>query len=485
MKRFLVFTINVVLSIGLSMADDYTYPYLVFTDSDGDETTVSVDDLEITFSDGQLVATNGDGSITLTLSTLASMAFSTTGGSSSEKTACGLAFSSATATAQMGEDFTEPTLTNPYNLTVTWTSSDESVATVDDEGEVTLAGVGITTITATFAGNSTYKSGSAAYTLTVEKAATVDCELSFESETVTATLGEDFTEPTLVNPYELFVTWTSSDESVATVNDEGEVTLVSAGTTTITAAFAGDDNYNSGSAAYTLTVEKAATVDCELSFESETATATMGEDFTEPTLVNPYELSVTWTSSDESVATVNDEGEVTLVSAGTTTITAAFAGDDNYNSGSAAYTLTVAKAEPVDCELSFESETATATMGEDFTEPTLTNPYEVVVAWTSSDESVATVDDEGEVTLVSAGTTTITAAFAGDEDYNSASASYELTVEAADAINNLSTSTAVKVYTVSGMFVGNYTSMSEARAALKPGLYVINANNKNFKLNIR
>jgi len=60
-----------------SMAEDYTFPYLIFTGSNGTQTAVAVDELEITFSNGQLVATNKAGAQTvLTLADLASMQFS-------------------------------------------------------------------------------------------------------------------------------------------------------------------------------------------------------------------------------------------------------------------------------------------------------------------------------------------------------------------------------------------------------------------------
>lgn len=83
-------------------------------------------------------------------------------------------------------------------------------------------------------------------------------------------------------------------------------------------------------------------VNPKLSFSAETATAKLGEAFTAPTLTNPHAVSpITWTSSDEKVATVNESGAVTLVAAGTTTITAKFDGDDTYYAGTASYTLTV------------------------------------------------------------------------------------------------------------------------------------------------
>jgi hypothetical protein len=80
-----------------------------------------------------------------------------------------LSFASTTATAYIGADFTAPTLTNPHNLTVIYSSSDEDLALVDENtGEVVIGDeAGEVTITATFAGNSIYRIGSASYTITI------------------------------------------------------------------------------------------------------------------------------------------------------------------------------------------------------------------------------------------------------------------------------------------------------------------------------
>ena len=87
--------------------------------------------------------------------------------------------------------------------------------------------------------------------------------LSWGTASRQVTLGaEDNNFPTLTNDNNLDVTYSSSDESVATINTTGEITLVAAGSTTITAAFAGNDEYEAGSVSYTLTV-KAATSSSE------------------------------------------------------------------------------------------------------------------------------------------------------------------------------------------------------------------------------
>ncbi|MDE6681913.1 MAG: hypothetical protein K2J87_00635, partial [Muribaculaceae bacterium] len=83
------------------------------------------------------------------------------------KTDCGLAFNSGSIEVIMGQAFTAPALSNPYNLPVEWSSSDEGVATVASDGTLTLIGGGKTMITASTKGNDNYAPGNAKYDLTV------------------------------------------------------------------------------------------------------------------------------------------------------------------------------------------------------------------------------------------------------------------------------------------------------------------------------
>ena len=153
----------------------------------------------------------------------------------------------------MGQPFTAPTLNNPNSLAVTYTSSKETVATINAEGAVTIVGEGETVIKASFAGNETYEAAEASYTLTVNKD---KATLAYSTDKVTATMGQPFTAPTLNNPNNLAVTYTSSKETVATINAEGAVTIVGEGETVIKASFAGNETYEAAEASYTLTVEK-------------------------------------------------------------------------------------------------------------------------------------------------------------------------------------------------------------------------------------
>lgn len=91
----------------------------------------------------------------------------------------------------------------------------------------------------------------------------------------------------------------------------------------------------------TYTSDLGGKLDSGLSFDKKATEAILGESFSTPTLINPHNLSVTWSSSVESVATVNQEGDLTLLQGGTTVITASTDGNDEYAPRNAKYELTV------------------------------------------------------------------------------------------------------------------------------------------------
>ena len=136
------------------------------------------------------------------------------------------------------------------------------------------------------------------------------------------------------------VTWSSSDEAVATVDANGNVTLVADGTTTITASYAGDDTYSSSSDTYELTVSDPRE-DATLYFSKSTQTISVGEILAAPELAKTDGITVTYSSSDTSIATVDADGNVTGVAVGEATITASFAGDDTYKGKTASYKVIV------------------------------------------------------------------------------------------------------------------------------------------------
>ena len=171
----------------------------------------------------------------------------------------------------------------------------------------------------------------------------VDGGLEWSASTATVRIGDTNSYPTLINPNELEVTYSSSNESVATIDSTGAITLVGAGSTNITVESAAEPGFTADSASYALTV-LAALVSPELAWSANSATVTVGaDDNVFPTLSNPHNISnsLTYASSDESVATINAYGEIILVSAGETNISAIFVGDDTYYAQTVTYSLTV------------------------------------------------------------------------------------------------------------------------------------------------
>ena len=171
-----------------------------------------------------------------------------------------------------------------------------------------------------------------------------------------------------------------------------------------------------------------------LSFDAPSYTISKDQTLTKlPTLKADekplFGKTITWSSDNENVATVDANGTVTGVAAGKANITAKFAGDDTYKTSKASYEIIV-KGAPA---LSFPQTSYTVEMGDVFSTPKLEGlPEGVTPAYTSSNTNVATIDAAtGEVKIVGVGTTTITVTSPETGIYEGATASYELNVKAA------------------------------------------------------
>lgn len=148
------------------------------------------------------------------------------------------------------------------------------------------------------------------------------------------------------------------------------------------------------------------------------------------TLANPNNLSpITYKSSNTDVAEVNEQGEVKVNKSGETTITVSYAGTDTYTQAELSYTLTINKLENgIAIDKTSVEDDLNGYNGEAKQYVSLTNPNNLPITYTSSNPYVATVDESGNVKLVSWGKTTITVSYPGSEVYESATTSYELNV---------------------------------------------------------
>ncbi len=262
------------------------------------------------------------------------------------------------------------------------------------------------------------------------------------------------------------VSYTSSDLGVATVSGT-TVTIVGAGTTTIMAAQAGDANYLAAtSVPQTLTVNKAAQT---INFGALPSRTAGDGSFALPATASSG-LVVSYTSSNPGVATVSG-ATVTIVGAGTTTIIAAQAGNANYLAAtSVPQTLTVNKATQA---ITFGALASKTVGGGPFT-LSATASSGLPVAYTSSNPGVATVAG-ATVTVVGAGTTTITASQSGNAVYLPAADVMQiLTINMAPQINTPPASVAVcpgsaATLSVAASGIGTLTYQWSKGTTLLPG----------------
>jgi uncharacterized repeat protein (TIGR03803 family) len=300
--------------------------------------------------------------------------------------------------------------TTSSGLAIHYTSSNPAVATVSGN-TVYIAGVGTTNITASQIGNGNYNAATA-----VVQALTVNKGIQM----ITFNLVDDRTigDPPLIlnatggasgNP----VTYTSSDPAVASMLGNALI-LWSAGTVTITASQEGNANYDAApQETQTLTVHKA---DQVIDFPA-LAAQSVGYAPFDLLASTPSLLDLTFTSSNTSVATVSGY-TVTIVGAGTATITASQAGDNRYNAAAdVQQTLTVNKG---DQTITFNA-LANKTTGDTPFALTATTSSGLAVSYASSNAAVATIVGN-TVTIVGAGTTIITASQSGNANFNAATA---------------------------------------------------------------
>ena len=229
--------------------------------------------------------------------------------------------------------------------TVTWSTSDASVATVSQTGLVTAVAQGTATITAT-SNLDNSKTGTCAITVNAPATPIPVTAISIDA-TATIAIGESKTLTVTYTPSDAnegkAVSWSSSNNSIATVDANGVVTGAAAGSVTITATSTTDPTIT---ASCNVTVQAIAVTNVSLNKSTlnlqvggnETLTATVLPD-------NATNKNLTWSSSAPAIASVDQTGKVTAHAAGSATITVASV-EDNTKKATCAVTVTAGPPAP-------------------------------------------------------------------------------------------------------------------------------------------
>ena len=300
----------------------------------------------------------------------------------------GVKLNKTKATIAKGKTLTLKASLAPAELedkTVTWKSSDKTVATVTSAGKVTGKKAGTATITCT---SSTGEK--ATCKITVADVTLSETETSLEK-------GKTMTLKATVLPSSISdqtVTWKSSNTDIATVTSAGKVKGVKAGTATITCT----STATGATATCKVTVTKGAV------YLNKTEVALLkGKTVTLKPTVTPESLkdkSVTWKSSDTKVATVTSAGKVKAVKEGIATITCT-----SKATGLSATCKVIVGKVVINVDEITLKKTREITLVATVYPTSLTDKS---VTWKSSDKTIATVTSDGKVKGIKAGTVTIT-----------------------------------------------------------------------------
>lgn len=310
-------------------------------------------------------------------------------------------------TMAIGDKFTPTISITPagaYNQAVSWSSSNPACVSIDSAtGEIEAKQNGTSVITVT---SQDVPSVSASFTVTVRE--TVVSSVVINPDSIAIDEGSSVTLSATVSPSDVSdksVTWTSSDTSVATVNASGVVYAVHEGTATITATSVATPSVYGTCA---VTVNHRVVTPSSVTMDKTALTLEVGGSSVVRAIVLPENAdnkSVTWSSSNNSVATVTSEGYVQAVAPGEADITAVT------TVGGLIATCHVTVKAPVvavtSISLNHESEVMDFNSSLTLVATVLPeNATNKAVSWSSSNPSVASVSDAG---VVSSGNTTGTA----------------------------------------------------------------------------
>ena len=284
--------------------------------------------------------------------------------------------------------------------TINWDSSDDSVATVNSNGEVIALGAGKTIITAKTNNNLTAKCEIIVSPIEVSKIEITNAKNMYVYDTLILSASITPSNATDKN-----ITWTTSDSSIATIDENGIIVGKKAGEVIITAK--SSNNIISKVAIKVLNINPTSIKISESNINLLIGNSKqLGLSFVP---INSTNKSVTWTSSDNSIVSVDSKGKITAKKEGTAKITV-YLDSDKAIKSEAIVKVTSADYQANSIILNNNSSTLYVDSAIDLKATILPiTTADKTVIWSSSDSSIASVDQNGKVTAKKSGKVTITA----------------------------------------------------------------------------
>ena len=291
---------------------------------------------------------------------------------------------------------------------ITWESADENIVSIGSDGELTAKGPGTTTVTlrVEYDGDSFSES----FSVRVWVEPTIEITSSFSKLKVgnSQTLTHTTTDDQGVSTDDITVTWSSSDTSKITVDEKGLIRAIATGTVTITATISYDGKSIQDRRSITAVVDPVISITSTIQRLDKDDTETLVFEFIDELGQKRPLQSVTWSSSDTDVISVDSNGKIAAKKVGRAVIKVTAQVGSSSISDTITIDVIVEPAVSISNPAGGIIEGTSYDFNFEFTGDDGQSVSPDSVTWSSSDTDVLTIDNDGVITTVAPGSSTIT-----------------------------------------------------------------------------
>lgn len=297
-------------------------------------------------------------------------------------------------------------------------SNNKDIISVDGKGNVYGIKLGTATVTVIYDGEGKYRSVNKTVTVTVR-----DVETTINAkDSIELNLTESATIVADVTPKSGKLHFNTTDTDVISLDEKGNIKGLKAGTATVLITVDAKGKYRSANKTVTVTV---GVVDTEIHVDNDNIELTYGDEANiNATLVPGEAGKLVFNSSDISVVTIDENGNIKTVKPGEAIITVSYIGEGKYVSSNKTVKVSVKRAQS-----SIKiNDTIIAEIGSGYKLKPVSSPLNLPVSYSSSDSETVEIDANGLFFAVQSGNAVITVSFAGNDYYLPSNASINVTV---------------------------------------------------------